>query len=159
MRSNPDIEDALARYGDSVLRACRATLSRSSDAEDIFQEVFIKYASHDEAFTDEEHRKAWLLRVAINASRDHLRKASEHNVPLEDANEISISTQAESVETRMTMKEALGLLNENQRTAVLLSVVEGYSAKEISQIMDMPENTEYSHIMRGKQRLREVLER
>lgn len=159
MRADGDVERAIARYGNAVLRACRAALPRADEAEDVFQDVFLRFASHDAPFNDEAHCKAWLLRVAINLARDHARRASERDVALDTVHEPSTPSETDQVEQRITMQEALSKLSDDQRTAILLSVVEGYPAREIAQLMGKPENTVYSLVSRGKKKLKEVLER
>ena len=156
MRSDADIEEAIDRYGDAVLRACSAYLS-PHDAEDVFQDTFLKYAMRKDAFNDEEHRKAWLIRVAVNMSKDRLRASSAKMLPLEQAPEIAIGPEDDATADRMRIRSALAQLSEDQRLALMLSVVEGYTAPEIAQIMNVPHNTVYSHITRGKKKLEKVL--
>ena len=74
MRDAADIERAMGAHADAVWRACLVYLP-ASDAEDVFQETFLKYALHDEPFRDDAHARAWLLRVAINGCKDALRAA------------------------------------------------------------------------------------
>lgn len=156
MRNDTDIEEAIDRYGDAVLRACSAYLS-SHDAEDVFQETFLRYANRAEAFNDEEHRKAWLIRVAVNLSKDRLRAASSKAVPLDEIHGSVVESEDDRFAERERMRVALRQLSDDQRLALMLSVVQGYTVPEIAAAMDKPENTVYSHITRGKKRLREVL--
>ena len=65
-------EAVIRRYSDMVYRLAFARTGNRSDAEDLYQEVFLRYLTRAPAFTSEEHRKAWLLRVAVNcANRFH----------------------------------------------------------------------------------------
>ena len=73
MRSEQDITAAVNRYGDTVMRICMVYLKSTADTEDIFQEVFLKYAQSDKAFENEEHKKAWIIKVAINACKDMIK--------------------------------------------------------------------------------------
>ena len=74
MRSAKDIERAMTAHADAVWRACALHCASQADVQDAFQETFIKYAQADGTmFADDEHRKAWLLRVAINQCKDMLR--------------------------------------------------------------------------------------
>ena len=83
MRAPSDIENAMRSYGDAVWRACLVYLD-PCDAEDVFQDAFLKYALHDDAFNDERHAKAWLLRVAINACKDVLKAARRRTASLDE---------------------------------------------------------------------------
>ena len=160
MRPQQDIEEAFDRYGDAVLRACIAAGLSRADAEDALQETFLKYATGRTPFLTESHRKAWLLRVAINGARDLQRRASNQDVPLEDADCPRPSRPEDEVSsgvcTRMDVAEALRALSDDQRVAVLLALGEGYTAPEVARIMRKPTNTVYSLITRGKRKLREV---
>ena len=60
---------AVQRYSDTVFRAAMHNCSCTADAEDVVQDVFEKLLCYNGRFESEEHLKAWLLRVAINAGR------------------------------------------------------------------------------------------
>lgn len=82
MRASSDIEQTINSHGDAVWRACLVYLV-PSEAEDAFQNTFMKYALCDKLFNDEEHKKAWLLRVAINICKDVLKAARRKDVSLD----------------------------------------------------------------------------
>lgn len=82
MRASSDIEQTINAHGDAVWRACLVYLA-PSEAEDAFQNTFMKYALCDKLFNDEEHKKAWLLRVAINICKDVLKAARRKDVSLD----------------------------------------------------------------------------
>lgn len=63
------------RYGNAVFRAAYAYLHNRSDAEDVMQDTFLQYFSTKPTFESEQHEKAWLLRVAVNASKNRLGSA------------------------------------------------------------------------------------
>ena len=160
MRGDVDIEDAMKRYGDIVLRACRANLPNRHDAEDAFQDTFLRYATKDVVFNGEDHRKAWLIRVAVNVCRDCTKKASARDIPFEQADDVNTALVHEPGDSLdgIDMTHALETLSSDQRTALLLAAVEGYAVPEIADMMERPANTVYSYIARGKKKLREVLE-
>ncbi len=156
MRIDVDIEETIDRYGDVVLRACSAYL-RHQDAEDVFQDTFLKYATHEQAFNGEDHRKAWLIRVAVNLSKDRLRSSSGKTVSLDQVPEATVDADDDTAVERMHIRQAMACLSDDQRLALMLSAVEGYTVPEIAQIMGKPHNTVYSHIRRGKKKLEKVL--
>lgn len=145
---------------DSVWRACLLYLP-ASEAEDVFQETFLKYARHDAPFADDEHVRAWLLRVAINGCKDVLRAAHRRDVSLDERMELlgdeGVGAQAPSEIGLREVLDAMESLGDPPKTQLYLSLCEGYTAREISRMCDMPEGTVYSWISRGKRRLREVL--
>ena len=67
MREEQDVNRAIEQYGDTVRRLCMIHLKNYHDAEDIFQTVFLKYVLSSVVFENEEHKKAWFIRVTINA--------------------------------------------------------------------------------------------
>lgn len=150
----------MGEHADAVWRACLLYLP-ASDTEDVFQETFLKLARRDEPFRDAGHERAWLLRVAMNACKDQLGAARRRDVSLDERMErvgdegMGAWAPAETglADVLMAMDE----LGDPPRTQLYLSLVEGYGAREISRICDMPVGTVYSWISRGKRRLREVL--
>ena len=84
MRSEQETVRAVKRYADTVRRLCMLHLKSYHDTEDIFQTVFLKYVLSSVVFENEEHEKAWFIRVTINACRDMLRNFfRSHTVSLE----------------------------------------------------------------------------
>ena len=161
MRAASDIERAIGAYGDAVWRACLLYLS-PCDAEDVVQDVFLKYALHDAPFRDDGHAKAWLLRVAINACRDVLKAANRKNESVDALAEQGRlgelgCTDDRSAHELARILDAMDALGDPPKTQLYLALYEGYTAKEISRMCDMPEGTVYSWISRGKKRLREGL--
>lgn len=160
MRDSADIERAMGEHADAVWRACLLYLP-PCDAEDVFQETFIKLARRTEPFADAAHERAWLLRVAMNGSKDVLRAARRRDISLDErlglAGDESLGAQAPSDAGLREVLDALDALGDPPKTQLYLSLVEGYGAREISRMCDMPLGTVYSWISRGKRRLREVL--
>ncbi|HIY07204.1 MAG TPA: RNA polymerase subunit sigma-24, partial [Candidatus Evtepia faecigallinarum] len=72
MRSEQEAIRAIERYGDTVRRLCMMHLKNHADTEDIFQTVFLNYVLSSVSFESDEHEKAWLIRVTINACKDLL---------------------------------------------------------------------------------------
>ena len=86
-----DINETLQRYSDMVYKLAFARTKNQSDAEDIFQEVFLKYISSGTSFASEEHKKAWLITVTINQSKKLFSSAwIRHRASLADAAEQAV---------------------------------------------------------------------
>ena len=161
MRPASDIEQAISAYGDAVWRACLLHLA-PADAEDVFQDVFLKYALRTEPFRGDDHKKAWLLRVAINSCKDVLKSARRQNASVEELADAGREGELGSVNDEAaiglhTILDALDALGDPPKTQLYLALYEGYTAPEISRMTGMPEGTVYSWISRGKKQLREVL--
>lgn len=131
------------------------------DAQDAFQEVFLKYAINETAFVDEEHRKAWLIRVASNTCKDMIRAAHRKNVSLDEGlahgAEPSVPAESEFGISVQEVLDAMDGLGDPPKTPVYLALYEGYTAPEIATMLAAPVNTVYSWIARGKQQLKEAL--
>ena len=74
MRSEQEVNRAMERHADTVRQLCLIHLKNHADTEDIFQNVFLKYALSSIRFESEEHERAWFIRVTLNACRDLLRR-------------------------------------------------------------------------------------
>ncbi|MDR2491913.1 MAG: hypothetical protein LBD25_00380 [Coriobacteriales bacterium] len=79
MRSEQETNRALEKHADTVRRICFVHLKNYHDTEDVFQEVFVKYLLHDAPFYSDEHERAWLVRVTINACKDTLKSFFKKN--------------------------------------------------------------------------------
>ncbi len=160
MRPQTDIEQALTLHGDAVWRACALHVRVTADAQDIYQDTFLRYAlADDQSFTDEEHRKAWLLRVALNKCKDFNKAAARKCDPLDDLAAIK-PTQDHLVKpgsVAFEVIDAFSRMTDPPKTPAYLALCEGYTAPEISQIVDAPVNTVYSWISRGRALLKEAL--
>ena len=73
MRSEGEVNRAVEKYADTVRRICIVHLKNNADTEDIFQTVFLKYVLSSVSFENEEHEKAWFIRVTVNACKDLLK--------------------------------------------------------------------------------------
>lgn len=165
MRTKDDIASALQVHADAVLRACAVYLREQADREDAFQETFIRYAKSDTKFQDDEHRKAWLIRVASNICKDMLKRASAKVESLDAAVEAGFAPagddggEAQRAIEGEELLEQLRQLDEKYRVTLYLKYFEGYTAAQIAQVMGIPENTVYTNIARGKRQLKGVLDR
>lgn len=160
MRDDASIERAMAEHGDAVWRVCLMRLGSRADAQDAFQEVFLKYATHDDvAFQSAEHERAWLLRVASNHCVDMLRSRSYATESLDELGEqpAPLELAQDPQASLWEVGEALNRLPSDQRQALYLTVCEGYRAAEVAKMMGVPVNTVYSWVARGKKQLRGAL--
>ncbi len=162
MRPQGDIEEAIERHGDAVWRVCVLYFRAHTDAQDAFQDAFLKYALADGTeFNGDEHRKAWLIRVAANVCKDMLKAARRRVEPLEaiDREGCAASDDPASQPASFVSEvvDAMRSLDDPPRTPLYLSLYEGYTAPEIADMVDAPVNTVYSWIARGKKQLKEAL--
>ena len=154
MRSEQEAIRAIERYSDTVRRLCLLHLKNDADTEDIFQTVFLKYVLSSVSFQDEEHEKAWFIRVTINACKDLLKSFfRSHTVSLEEVME----QPAQLSPDHRAVLDAVLSLPPKYRNVVYLHYFEDYTAPQISRILHKNVNTIYTLLTRSKQMLRERL--
>ncbi len=154
MKNPEEMNRAVEMYADMVRRICLVHLKNMHDTEDVFQNVFLKYMLYKDSFENEEHEKAWLVRVTVNACTDWLRSLSRRRwIPLESLLEEGNAPDNASWE----VMEAVLQLPEKYRRVIYLFYYEGYSAVEIAGILGKKENTIYTWLSRARGILREKL--
>ncbi|RDB59318.1 sigma-70 family RNA polymerase sigma factor [Gordonibacter sp. 28C] len=152
------LEDAVARWGDTVYGLAARRTGNRADAEDVLQTVFLRLHQSGKRFRDDEHLKAWLLHVTVNCCHD-LRRSPWHKrrAELDDESmeRLSAQPEAETGEERDDeLEAALARLTVKQRTAVLLHYYEGYATDEIAQITGERPATVRSHLHRARKALK-----
>ena len=154
MRSEQEVNIAIEQYGDMVLRLCMVYLKNKADAEDTFQNVFVKYTLCPKIFESGEHEKAWLIRVTVNACKDWVKSFfHSRTVSLEDWKEYAPEITPE----QYAVMEAVWSLPKQYRDVIYLHYYEGYTAPEIAGILKRNPNTIYTHLHKGKELLKELL--
>lgn len=156
MRSDDEIKRAIDLYADTVKKLCMVHLKNEADTEDIFQTVFLKYFQSDIIFENDDHEKAWIIRVTINACKDLLKSFfRSKTVSVENYlnQQIEIDT---TLENRMILEIVLSL-PDKYKNVVYLHYYEGYTAVEISRILNKNVNTIYTLLSRSKKILKEKL--
>ena len=124
------------------------------DTEDIFQTVFLKYVLNSVEFENDEHEKAWFIRVTINACKDLIKSFfRSKTVPLDE-----ILTYSENIsDDKKEVLEAVLSLPLKYKNVVYLHYYEGYTAPEISKILNKNVNTVYTLLKRSKEMLKNKL--
>lgn len=154
MRSEQEVNRAIEQYADTVRRLCMIHLKNYHDTEDIFQNVFLKYVLSSVIFESEEHEKAWLIRVTINACRDFFKDFfRSHTVPFHEL----LGQTWELTPENSEVLEAVISLPAKYRDVVYLYYYEEYTAVEIARILKKNQNTVYTLLTRSKKLLREKL--
>lgn len=138
-------------YSDMLIRISYSYMKNLSDAEDITQEVFIKLLEKQPDFKNKTHEKSWLIRVAINLSKDKLKSSYFKNTTsLEDD---FVDTTQEDTD----VIQAVLSLPVKYRSIVFLYYYENYSISEISNILNIKESTVGSQLSRGRKLLKSIL--
>ncbi len=140
------------KYRNTVYSVIFNYVRNVDDATDLQQEVFIKLLSSEVEYENEEHLKAWLIRVAANMCKNHLRSRSHlSDGPLPE--DIPCDSMTEDGEL---LKVVLSL-PEKYRIPIHLFYYEDYSVKQIAEVLDMPEATVKVRLKRGREKLQKIL--
>ncbi len=150
------LETAYDKYADMLYRLAFSHLRRREDAEDAVQDVFTKYMNTSPRFTDDEHERAWLVRVTVNRCHDMLRrgKVREHD-SLDDISEIP----DEESENTSGVLQAVFALPEKYKTAITLHYLEGFSVEEISSMLGISLSAVKMRLSRGREILKDLLDK
>lgn len=147
------LRSAMETYGDTVYRLALCRTQSVPDAEDVYQDVFLKLLGQTAQAWEGEHLKAWLIRTTLNRCADLGRfRMRRQAVPLETAADLS-GPDEEAEE----LWEAVGRLPEKLRITVHLYYAEGYRTEEIGELMGVPAATVRTRLHRARGKLRDLL--
>lgn len=144
--------DALDTYGNAILRCAYSYLHNMADAEEILQDTLLKLLTAVPSFESEEHKKAWLLRVAANLSKNRI----AYNA-LRVSDELDENLAEEGREDLSFVWEAVKSLPVQFREVIHLHYYEGYSTEEIAKLLGRKPATVRSDLHRGREKLKSVL--
>ena len=142
----------LDTHGNAILRYAYSYLHNMQDAEEVLQDTLVQFLKTAPAFASEAHEKAWLLRVAGNLSKNRL----SYNA-VRAADELNDELAAENRDDLSFVWQAVRDLPEKYRAPIHLFYHEGYSTRQIADILQRSEATVRSDLHRGRSLLREIL--
>lgn len=146
-----DYEQIVRKYAQTVAGVCVMRLQNWADAEDCFQNTFVKLYIKSPEFNDENHLKAWLIRVAINECNNFARKNSRL-VSLDAINKKTVVFNQDTND----ISWALMKLDAKYRQVLYLHYCEQYKVNEIAQILGKNPNTIKTILKRGREKLKEI---
>ena len=146
------VEKIIEEYADMDYRIALTRCQSVENAEDIFQEVFMKFSEKNIKFESKEHEKSWLIRVTINLTKNMKGSAWNRRVVSLDEN-IEFNTKEEN-----EIYSIVCDLPQNYRTVIYLLYYEGYKLNEISKLMRKPEGTIKTWLFRAREMLKEKIE-
>ncbi len=152
MQNRKEIENVIEKYSDMVYRIALTRCGTVENAEDIYQDVFIKFSEKTPVFESEEHEKAWFVRVTLNLSKNLKLSAWNKKVINLDEN-IEFETKEENDVFSVVCE-----LPTNYKTVIYLMYYEGYKVKEIAKIMIKQEGTIKTWLYRAREILKNKLE-
>lgn len=141
------VEALFSAYGDMVYRLAFLRTGNKADADDILQEVFLRYLRRNPDCQNQEHQRAWLIRATINASKNLLSSAWRRHIAPED------DTLKTEMEEKSEVYYAVLALPIKYRTVVHLYYYEGYRTAEIASLLGAKLSTVKSWLFRAREQL------
>lgn len=140
---------------------CLRYTNASTDAEDLLQEAFMKIFSNISSFKADGHIEAWARRITVNVILEAFRKKKmlEYSIDYVDHGNL-LSNNSINVLESLSLQELTKIINslpEGKRVVFNLYVIEGYSHKEIAEMLNISEGTSKSQLSKAKEMLAEIL--
>lgn len=148
------VDEVYKKYADRLFSAAFSVCQNQADADDVVQDTFVKYCTARVNYSDEEHIKAWLLRVAINRAKD-IRSTfwRKNKVSWEEYVSLLVFEEPEDEH----LFEAVMSLPQKYRMVIHLYYYEEYPVSEIADILHLREGTVKSQLHRGRALLKKML--
>lgn len=171
-RTDAFLRDAMRRWGPSVYRLAAMRTGSRHDADDVYQDVFLRLAIDTTAFRDDEHLKAWLLHVTANRCREIARFAwRRRDIPMdalviepasaeptpEDAL-VRAEDEARAAHDVARLMRALARLKPAWREVIHLAYFEELTSEQIAEIVGITPSAVRTRLQRARARLRDLLE-
>ena len=151
LRTDGEFASIYERNIKRVYQICYLYLKSHHDAEDAAQAIFEKFLNQNRCFHDNDHEKAWFICVSKNYCRDELKKFWKKNrVDIQKVDGLPAVIEADDC----VLMDALLNLPPKYKAALYLHYVEGYSVREMSQLLHRNESTLRNHLSAGRAMLK-----
>ena len=161
MAEDKGFEKIIERNGKSIYKIAFVYMKNRFDADDVYQEVLLRYLKYRPHFENCEHEKNWFVAVTINVCKSFKSSAwQRHNVTVDDdswSQILSDGTDSDLTGQDSAVMDALMMLDDDTRLIMQMYYYEGYSVKEISIITKIKETSVYMRLSRGRKNMRRIL--
>lgn len=152
-------KELYTRYAKKMFAVCYRYASDFSSAEDILQEGYIRVFENLHNYRNEGSFEGWIRRIMINTALEMLRKKQPYILP-DDFENDSVTSVAETIMEVMEAKDIMDLIQQipfGYREVLNLFIVDGYSHKEIAEIMGISENNSKLRLLRARNMLKKLI--
>ncbi len=152
-------EELYRRFAPRMYAVCLRYASNTEEAEDILQEGFIKIYKKLDSFRREGSFEGWIRRVFVNTAIEHFRR-KKYLQPVTEKEEATLEGNYLSVLDELAERDIMNLvqqLSPGYRTVFNMYVIEGYTHKEIGDMLGISEGTSKSQLSRAKVILQELV--
>ncbi len=155
-------KELFSMYAPKMLGVCRRYVDSTETAEDILQEGFIKIFQKINTYTGEGAFAGWIRRIFVTTALEHLRqsKAMRFSVSLDQVNDIQTDPGMSAL-SQLTVNDLMKCIEDlpiGYRTIFNLYAIEGYSHKEIAEMLNIKENSSQSQLTRARKVLQEKVQ-
>jgi RNA polymerase sigma factor (sigma-70 family) len=160
LRNNPAAQRELYnRYAPKMLSVCYRFGQSREDAEDMLQEGFVKVFTQIHTFQNRGAFEGWIRRIMVHTCINILKKHKKFNdsVDIEQAVNMQVKESVPGIMQAKQVVECIRLLPVGYRTVLNLYAIDGYSHREIGEMLDIEESTSRSQYTRAKNMLEQVL--
>lgn len=154
-------EELYRRFSPRMFAVCLRYAGNSEEAEDILQEGFIKIFKKLDSFRGDGSFEGWIRRIFVNTAIEHFRR-KRYLTPVTEKEENTIEGKYTSVLDDLGAKDIMALvqqLSPGYRTVFNMYVVEGYTHKEIGDMLNISEGTSKSQLSRAKVILQDMVKK
>jgi len=163
----------IERYKSSLYKFCYHLVLNNHDADDLFQDTWVKAIKLFYSYEDSNQFKAWLFKITLNTYRDRYRKAKrwlnriktvfvteehENEIAEVEGTDRTVEEQIVDKELKDSLKDAVNKLNDTLRIPIMLFYFKELSYENIADILEIPVGTVKSRLNAGKAKLREIME-
>ncbi len=161
IKNNASAQEAFYhRFSPKMLGVCYRFAKNREDAEDMLQEGFIKIFTQLYQYRNEGSLEGWIRRIIVHTCINFLKKNKKFNESVDIIHANGIYIKEDMIPSIMQAKqvvECIRILPLGYRTVLNLYALEGYSHKEISQMLEIEESTSRSQYTRAKAMLEDIL--
>lgn len=158
--------ELVSRHREAVVRVIGSMLGNVPEADDIGQEVFVRFWRSVENYRHEAEVRTYLTRIAINLSINELNRRKRklsYLLPLalsqKESEQVNLESHEKAYSDSEIVAAALQRLDPVHRSVIVLRLVEGYSTKETADILGVPLGTVLSRLARAQEKLRRIIEK
>lgn len=153
-------QELYSRYSPKMLSVCYRFARNREDAEDMLQEGFIRVFTQIHQFQSKGSFEGWIRRIIVHTCINHLKKHKRFNESVDITQAQGVQVREDSVPSIIQVKqviECIRMLPIGYRTVLNLFAIEGYSHREIANMLDIEESTSRSQYTRSKAMLEKIL--
>lgn len=152
-----DFSRAFNEYYSLLARIAYSYTLDKFDAEDVVQEVFIKFYRAHKNFNNHLDEKYWLIRVTINRSLDCIKQRKNNKILIDNEYINNLPDTSDADEKNEEMYECVCSLKDSYKTVIILFFYDNYNIKEISNILKISESNVTTRLNRAKKKLKEII--